>query len=88
MNRKEKERLISEQQNYLDFVCAEHPYRRLAVSDKSNARYELAQLRAALNEARIAISHANDFISSINRYDNGTAATLCRAWLAAHPETK
>lgn len=44
-----QDRLIEQQQNYLDFCLAEEPYRRVTVGDKANARIDLAQLRADLH---------------------------------------
>jgi hypothetical protein len=60
MRKAKHDALVLEQQNYLDFVTAETPYRAVKSWDKSNARAELASLRATVTAQAERIASQED----------------------------
>lgn len=60
-----QDKLISEQQTYLDMVTAAHPYRRVSMYDRINARSELDRLREDLQFSRAANVALDSEISSL-----------------------
>lgn len=64
-----QDRLIAEQQTYLDMVTALEPYRRVTVSDRANAQVELLQMRAELAALRAQAALLDDYAETIRQHE-------------------